>query len=261
MFSILVLLNACGLYEKKTNATRGRMRHPRPRLEALEDRLAPAPIPVTTTNATGPGSLDQAITTVDNSTVANNTITFAGNVSGTITLPDTETIYTKNNVQNFQVTITGPGSDSLTISGPTDGGGVITINEPDNPTITVTISNLTISNGSATSGGGIHNNSTLYLTNDVISNNSATSGGGGIYNGGTLTLSGTSVTNNTSGTSGGGIENDGTVSITNSTIEGNTAVSFGGGIYNTETLSLVSSSVTSNTAAWGGESITVTTSP
>src|SRR5262249_3888838 len=58
------------------SATRSHGRACRPRLEALEGRLAPATFTVTNTNDTGPGSLRQAILSAD-ATVAADAIAFA----------------------------------------------------------------------------------------------------------------------------------------------------------------------------------------
>jgi hypothetical protein len=98
--------------------------------------------------------------------------------------------------------------------------------------VTVTISNLTITNGYASawpSGGGIYNEGgTLMIINSTISGNS----GGGIYNFGSESdYAPLMITNSTiSGNSGAGIANEfneGAMLITNSTISGNS----GGGIH------------------------------
>ena len=87
-------------------------------------------------------------------------------------------------------------------------------------------------------GGGIYNGGTLTLTNSTVSGNEADNEygyGGGIDNGGTLTLTNSTVSGNTaSDDDGGGIYNSlfGTLTLTNSTVSGNTASSDGGGIYN-----------------------------
>jgi hypothetical protein len=116
---------------------------------------------------------------------------------------------------------------------------------------TLHVDTLTVSNGNAASGGGISNSGTLSLTNSTVSDNSATSWGGGILNweGGTVSVTDSTVSGNTSlHASGGGI-----VSLTDSTVSGNTASS-GGGILNWEggTVSLTNSTVSGNTASSGG---------
>src|SRR5215211_1669507 len=131
------------------------------------------------------------------------------------------------------------------------------------PGKTVTISGLTILNGSAPDpnrwGGGIYNDhATLTLNNCTISGNMADAGsGGGIYNEGwggsaTLTINNCTISGN-SAWPGGGIFNDqGTVTITNSTLSGNSAYS-GGGIYNWQgsTLTITNSTFSGNFCGTG----------
>ena len=106
----------------------------------------------------------------------------------------------------------GPGSGDLAISG-NNASRVFAIDRA-----TVTISGVTITNGSGGSGPGIFNS------------------------GGNVTLTGSTVSGNTatkSGSKGGGIINSssgtilGTMTLTNSTVSANTAdAGGGGGIYN-----------------------------
>jgi len=129
------------------------------------------------------------------------------------------------------------------------------------------VTNSTISNNSAGSGGGIFNGSgTLNVTNSTISNNStAGSGGGvggGISNGGTLNVTNSTVSNNSApgGDFGGGIFSSGgsipnTLTITNSTISNNSADDGGqgGGIFNgNSTLNVTNSTISNNSASFGG---------
>ncbi|MHC5825944.1 MAG: choice-of-anchor Q domain-containing protein, partial [Nostoc sp.] len=80
----------------------------------------------------------------------------------------------------------------------------------------------------------------------------ATSSGGGIYNGGILSLTKSSVSDNTATSSGGGIYNGGILSLTKSSVSGNTATSIGGGIYSEDDLKVTNSTVSNNTANKGG---------
>ena len=222
-------------------------------------------ITVTNTNDSGSGSLRAAIAAA----APGDTINFS--VTGTITLTSGVLSIGEN------LTITGPGPTSLTVSG-NNASQVFHIS-----TGTVNISGLTVSNGNAISGvgsdfgGGIYNNGTLTLTNVTISGNSATNSGnggssigGGIQNDGTATLtnvtiSGNSATSSSSGGSsiGGGIENEGTVTLTNVTISGNSATntgggsSIGGGIENEDTATLENVTISGNSATntGGGSSI------
>ncbi len=120
------------------------------------------------------------------------------------------------------ISIAGP-SAGLTISGGT--GGVISVGSGAN----LSISDLTISGGSATLGGGVDNDGTLTLTGCTISGDSAATGGG-LYNKGTMTLVECTVAANSAG-QGGGIANAGTLTLTASTISGNSAGTGGGGLY------------------------------
>ena len=148
------------------------------------------------------------------------------------------------------------------------------------PGKTVTISGLTILNGSAPSGlgGGIYNDhATLTLNNCTISGNSADQGmGGGIYNDGfdgsaRMTINNSTISGN-SAWPGGGICNYGsagsaTMTITNSTISGNSdnGYNYGGGILNFGTLTITNSTLSGNSAYsggaiynWGGAVLTIT---
>jgi len=104
--------------------------------------------------------------------------------------------------------------------------------------VTLTVRNLTITNGSTTSeGGGIDANSfcgsVVNLQNALVTGNTAGFGGGVDDDCGTLNVTASTISNNTAGVNGGGIYVDGcgaTVNITNSTVSNNTAMFNGGGI-------------------------------
>ena len=173
----------------------------------------PSPTPtliVTNTNDSGSGSLRQALADANDGDI----IGFA--VTGTIALTSGELLVAKN------ITISGPGAENLAVNGNAK-SSVFHIA----PGRTVTISGLTIANGS---GGGIHNDhAALTLNNCTITGNSSSFGGGAIHNDGvnighaTLQINNSSITNN----SGGGIYNDAiqagtaTVDITYSILSNN----------------------------------------
>lgn len=118
-------------------------------------------------------------------------------------------------------------------------GSVIQI-QPGNK---VTIKNLTIVNGYAQTGGGIHNQGSLMLVNSEIKNNTAFQSGGGIYNAGSISgslyISNSKIINNKAQGDdkfnvkygGGGIYNNSPLNISNSTISNNMSVDNGAGIY------------------------------
>jgi len=93
--------------------------------------------------------------------------------------------------------------------------------------LTVSLNDLTVQHGYASSqGGGIYNLGTLNITRSTIAGNYAgtTSAGygGGIYNStGTLNISGSILSGNYAGHRGGVIENGGVLSVTDSTFIGN----------------------------------------
>ena len=156
-------------------------------------------------------------------------------------------------------------------------GSVLTVSGP----VTVGINGLTISNGSATEGGGIFNwYGTVALGDSVVRGNTAPTGGGissrygafaandstvsgnvgisggGIFaSGGTFALANSVVTGNSASPGeGGGIFNgsDNTLTLTGSTVAGNEATYDGGGIANTGTFTLNDTTLTGNTSFWGG---------
>ena len=175
-------------------------------------------------------SLRDAVTSanLDGAQGIASTISFAANLIGqTITLTNGELAISQN------VTIAGPGSHELTISGNT-ASRVFEIDAGN-----VTISGLTISGGKSSSGGGgILNYASLTLSQDFLTANQETAGeaGGGAVlssgGGSALTVDRTTISNNTATWTGGGISliDGGVLVLTNSTINGNTSARDGGGI-------------------------------
>lgn len=192
---------------------------------------------------------------------------------------------------NEDVSINGPGTDKLTISG-SDSSRIFEV-KPNND---VEIRGLTIADGRTTGtegGGGVHNRGDLLLENVVLEdnytdarggavytakgqfeirnstvrNNTAKSGGGlggMVYNGATFTMVGTTVVDNTADQNGdgsgggaflwGSSTNPGAIKIFNSTFGGNTAAEHGGGIrgYYDNLIQLVNVTVTDNYAGETG---------
>ena len=102
---------------------------------------ASATFTVSNLNDSGDGSLRQAIT-LSNANAASNKILFQEGLSGTITLS------TELPPIVGSLVVTGPGATTLTVSG---GNAVRVFNIPANSSLSV--SGLTIANGSAPSGG------------------------------------------------------------------------------------------------------------
>ncbi len=103
-----------------------------------------------------------------------------------------------------------------------------------NNVTSATISNMTLTNGSASSGGGIYcHESNLNLENLTISNNSASSYGGGIYcnYSSDSSFDNVTISNNSAFYNGGGIYcHESNFNLEKLTISNNSASS-GGGIY------------------------------
>jgi hypothetical protein len=120
----------------------------------------------------------------------------------------------------------------------------------------VSISGVTISNGSSLLGGGIFNAGALTLTDCIVSNNQVgTQLGGGIFNSGALTLTTSVVADNVitnpSGGGGAGIYNfHGVITLNNSRVSNNAALGDGsyngGGILNDQGLATLNNSMVSN---------------
>jgi len=163
-----------------------------------------------------------------------------------------------------ELSINGAGASATIIQACDSGGGpcagidrVLQVNSG----ATISISGVTIRNGSATyaDGGGIlnYNNGNLTVTNSTVSGNSADGQGGGIsMNGGMLTLTNSTVSGNSASLGGGIYVYYSTVAITSSTVSDNTAIFYGGGINNFGGIvTITSSTVSRNTAGQFGGGI------
>ena len=219
--------------------------------------LDPIPLPsevtVTTLADSGPGSLRDAIA----GTATDGTITFDASLAGgTITLTSGQLLIDRS------VTIDGSDAAGLTVSG-NNSSRVFLINAP----ATVSMNDLTVSDGvGSPQGGGILNGGVLNLDRMVVTNNTESSGapvdfqfgGGGIYNGdgATLNLTNSTVSNNSTLTQpGGGIYGffNSTINVTNSTISGNVGADVAGGLRTLGDVTIVNSTISGNTStAWHG---------
>jgi hypothetical protein len=196
-----------------------------PQLERLERRDVPSTLTVTNNLDSGAGSLRAEIAAAQ----PGDTIVFAPNKK-----PEIITLTSGLLDLNKNLSIQGPGAGQLTISGDYKSAAFKVESQTQ-----VTLSGLTISNGNGgtTGGGAIDNGGTLTVSGCTITQNQAQDGGG-ILNASTLTLSDCNITDNVAG-NGGGIFNYGTLTLSDSTLSGNTAqgdpnygFGCGGGIYN-----------------------------
>ncbi len=237
----------------------------RPRLEILEDRLAPATLTVinnSDTGVSGDGSLRGEI----KAAASGDTINFAAALNGAAislsgangTLNISKNLTIDASALGNGVTLQGNNSfgilsiasgltvilNHLTITGGTassgNGGGILVQSS------TLTVQNCTISGNTAVAGGGIAASGTSNVTvqNSTVSGNTSTGrgpndGGGGIEvsgTGSTLTVQYSTVSGNTSTVGkGGGIyflsSSGGTLTVQYSTISGNSSASYGAGLH------------------------------
>ncbi len=199
-------------------------------------------------------ALSQANTDASNG--ISDLIVFASNLDGqTITL------------SQGKLNLSGAGTGTITI----DGGGQMTISGNNASTVfavksgvQAVLEGLSIEGGNGNSsfglsGGGIYNNGgTLTVSDSTLADNSAAVSGGGIYNySGTVTVSDSTLAGNSAVDEGGGIYNNGgTVTVSDSTLADNSASFYGGGIYNAGgTVTLLSTIVAANTASSGPDVI------
>jgi len=201
-----------------------------------------------TAAGSGPNIIDFDIPTSDpgyNATTGSWTITLSANL-GTLALTNTTT----------PVEILGASTGVVTVSG-NGAVGVFSVAAG----ATVTMQNLTITLGSADSGGGILSGGNLTIINDTFTNNGAVYYGGAIYNiGGVLNVTNSTFTSNTATFGqGAGIDNTnspsgtlGTLNVANSSFTG--GVAFQGGAINNKygTLSVTGSNMQNNSATEGG---------
>lgn len=160
------------------------------------------------------------------------------------------------------LTVQGPGADSLTIEQTTSGGArlfQVDENDAGNSRISVSMSGLTLTGGHAgtggDTGGGISNAGLLSLSDVTLSGNMGA--GGGLFNLGAATLANCIVSGNQTFANriGAGILNEGGMTIVNSVISKNISYDSagGGGIANEGVLTLEGSVVSGNTSdATGG---------
>lgn len=238
-------------------------------LEALEDRVALSTIMITGLGDSGPGTLRAAIEQADLDPAAD-TITFAPGLAGTIALtsalPDLA----------GTLTLDGPGAPLLIVarSGASGVPGFRIFHVPVGGD--VAISGMTVTGGTADSGGGILNEGRLTITGSSIRANTATventsvrvaASGAGIFNAGTLVVRASTISDNDATTGdfgislGGGVANSGTLTVVDSTVSANSASSaifgsaYGGGLYSTGRLTVVNSTLSRNRASASGAMI------
>jgi hypothetical protein len=253
----------------------------RRRLEALEDRLAPATLTVNSTADTASPSdpylsLREAIAIVNSPTLPSGlSDQILGQINGTLHAAGADRIVFDPGQVSDPIVLGGTqlelslprGTATVTIdagSGVTlDGAHRSRVFQVDSG-VQFTLDHLTVTHGYAggpgtdrTSGGAISNRGTLVVSHSVLSGNSAYSDGGGIYNfGGTLTV-GSSVLSANSAQEGGAIANisGGRFTLDDSTLTSNSGSVDGGGVLNGGTMTVTRSAFGSNTTPFDGGGI------
>jgi len=166
---------------------------------------------------------------------AGDTINFS--VTGTILLNLGRLNIAKN------LSIIGPGPESLTVDGNQNGQIFVVY-----ATYDVNISGMTITNGINMYGygGGVHNLGTCTITNAIFNTNSSVNPalGGGLYNEGTATLTNVTFSGNSGG---GGMYNSGHSTLTNVTFNGN----YGHGLANNGISELTNVTFSDNIGGYG----------
>ncbi len=149
-----------------------------------------------------------------------------------------------------------------------DGGGKITLSGNNlrrhfqvNGGDTLTLLNITLSNGKATDGGGaVRNDGNLVIQNSTLSNNTTTGNyGGAVKSDGSITITNSVFSNNTAPAGyGGAIDialSTSSVNVTNSTFDNNSANLGGGALASNGIITITGSTFKNNvTSSSGGTS-------
>ncbi len=211
---------------RRARARRGHLF--RPAALPLEDRRLLSTFDVTSTADDGStGTLRWAVAQANTATSAS-TIDFKlGTTPATITLTQGQLELSNTAAA---ITIDGPGASLLSVSG-NNASRVFQVD----PSVTASISDLTVTGGSSAFAGGLYNAGSATLGGCTIAGNSAESGGG-LGNVGTISLTGCTISGNSGasatsahhGVESGGLYTGGTATLTDCTITGNSAGDVGG---------------------------------
>ncbi|MEM8670512.1 MAG: choice-of-anchor Q domain-containing protein [Planctomycetota bacterium] len=225
-------------------------------LESLEDRRLLASFEVINLNDGGVGTLRDAIMAA-NDNPGPDTISFAPNVVGTITLDET----LGSLVITDSVDLMGPGADQLTIDADATLARQLRVIDIDSLDANVAISGLTITGGlvDLDAGAGIRfrSSGTLTVNESVVSGNTANNGGG-IYSefDGNLVITSSTISGNTAlyGDGGGISVEDGDTTIRSSVISDNQSYGSGAGVFSAYggSVTISDSTITRNTVTYDG---------
>ena len=225
----------------------------RPRLEILEDRtlLSTYVVNSLTDTGTGSGLAGDLRYCITQATSGNDTIGFAANLTGTITLESPLPTL------NASVSIQGPGAAALTVE--KDPLEIASFNIlAVASTATVEISGLTLVGGITNSGTATLSGSTWTSVQVNPGYNNGAISAGPIDNTGTMTISGSVLYGPGSFIGTAAIDNSGVLTLNYSTVEGISAVpgivggnAHGGAIFNQGALTINNSTLTNNEVQGG----------
>ncbi len=215
---------------------------------------------VTNTNDSGFGSLYQAVSNANVSAGADTIIFENTLINSTITLTSGEIEVTDD------LTVTGPvtgNASSITLDGNNDSR----LFHVTDKTVSLTLENLTLTQGESNTGsGGAIIGGRLTLSDSVVINNVSKHPGIGsiaprFHGGGlaatTITLNRSTVSKNIAEFGSGGGLAASSIILNQSTVSDNTATGFGGGVY-AGTLSVTQSTISGNSARGSGGGIFTT---
>lgn len=224
------------------------------------------PSVVTNGNDSGAGSLRDVIANA----CEPSTITFQAGVTS-VTLTSAEILVNKNLTINGGAGVTvarssAGGTPNFRIfnvqTGKTVSMNNLTVSNGNHPVQaggiqnsgTLTLTDVAIRGNTSPQAGGIQNDGVLTMTGGTISGNTGTSFGGGlIIAGSSTTLSNCTISNNNGGSDSGGIGAAGVLSVTNCTIANNQVTSTGAGItVNSADVTLRNTIVAQNTTTGPG---------
>ena len=244
----------------------------KPALECLERRWMLSTYTVNTlSDAPNPGAglltLRQAVSDVNANRGSNiinfDSTVFPTNRSSVITLAQGELLITQT---GGATVIAGPGEAALTLDAHSASRDLEV-----GPGVNISLSGLTLINGSAPTGGALLSAGTLTLSNCGVTQSVAQSDGGGIYSTGNLNVTGSTIANNQAkattagvGAAGGGIYSAGAAVISSTTFASNSALdpvatmgsaaggaAAGGAVYAGSSLSLTQDKFTANSVSGG----------
>lgn len=168
-------------------------------------------------------------------------MTISGSATGATTI-DANGLDRVFHIRSGQVALSG-----MTLKGGDPGDGEVGLAILNAATLTLTQVSIR-DNSNAAVFGTIYNTHKLTIIRSLFSSNTTTSGGCLYSDGGTTSISESTLSGNTSGQACI-LNNSGEVTIDRTTINGNTSKSNSGGIYSAATLTITNSTLSGNTAA------------